>query len=128
MKSMTAPFQIINGKIADTSDFVKMMEQKIINVLVTNKFERGMIPDFGAGVQQLLFDSIDELVEVDFKTDAAQELVGRVSGLNIVDIHIEQTDESIADITVAYRTLLSGVRTTSFSVAIPGLLNEETPI
>lgn len=87
-----------------------------------------MIPDYGAGVDQLLFDSLDDLVEVDFKTDAAQELVGRVSGLNIVDIHIKQTAESTADITVAYRTLLSGVRTTTFSVAVPGLLNEETPI
>lgn len=125
---MLSPFQVTGGKIADTTDFVKIIEQKIINVLVTNKLERGMIPDYGAGVDQLLFDSLDDLVEVDFKTDAAQELVGRVSGLNIVDIHIKQTAESTADITVAYRTLLSGVRTTTFSVAIPGLLNEETPI
>jgi phage baseplate assembly protein W len=128
VKSLAAPFQIVGGKIDSTDDPTRIIEQKIVNVMTTGKLERPMIPDYGAGTQQLLFDNIDELVEVDFRSEAATELANRVSGLNLVDIRIEQTDETTASITVSYRTTLSGVRSTTFSVALPGLLTEETPI
>ena len=126
--SLKVPFQIAGGKVCTTSDHTAINEQKIINVLVTGKFERPMIPDYGAGVQSLLFDAIDELVEVDFKTDAVQEVLARVSGLNILDVTVKQTDESEATITVYYRTPMSSVQSTSFNVAIPATLTEESPL
>lgn len=128
MKSFMVPFQVVGGKIASTTDPVRIIEQKIIDVLTTSKLGRLMLPDYGAGVQQLLFGNIDDLVEVDFKTDAASELASRISGLGLVDISIRQSDESTASITVFYRTTLSGVRSVTFSVALPGTLDEESQI
>lgn len=127
-KSLRVPFRVDGGRIGVTTDITTRNEQKIVNVLVTNRLERQMIPDYGAGVQALLFDGIDELVEVDFRTDAISELLTRVSGIEVLDIRIVQTDESEATITVYYRTPLSAVQSTSFSVVVPGTLTEESLI
>lgn len=127
-KSLRIPFRVDGGRIGVTTDLTVRNEQKIINVLVTSKLERPMIPDYGAGVQALLFDSIDELVEVDFKIDAVAEILQRVSGLSILDVKIVPTGESEATITVYYRTPLSAVQSTSFPIVVPGTLTEESPI
>ena len=127
-KSLKIPFQVEGGKITTTTDVTAINEQKIVNVLVTNKFERSMLPDYGAAVQKLLFDSIDELTEVDFKTDAVTEVLARVSGVTVLDVRVQQTEESEATITVYYRTPLSNVQSTSFNVVIPSTLNEESPL
>ena len=128
MSSLIAPFQIVGGRVASTSDVNRIVEQKIINVLTTAKLERVGLPEYGAGVQHLLFEDIDELVMVDFKTDAATELSDSISGLQLVDIGITQKDDTTADITVIYRTPLSPARSTTFSVTLPGPLTEESPL
>ena len=128
MSSLIAPFQIVGGRVASTSDVNRIIEQKIINVLTTAKLERIGLPEYGAGVQHLLFEDIDELVMVDFKTDAATELADSISGLQLVDIGITQKDDTTADITVIYRTPLSPARSTTFSVSLPGPLTEESPL
>jgi len=127
MTSLRVPFNITGGSVADTVDVVKIIEQKIVNTLVTGKYERVMLPEFGAGVQQVLFDDIDELVEVDFKTDASSELTERVSGITIVNILLRQSEGSTATITVYYRTPLSEVRVAVFKVPV-GILTEESAI
>lgn len=86
-----------------------------------------MLPDYGAGVQALLFDAIDELVEVDFKTDAVNEILSRVSGITVLDVKVVQSAESEATITVYYRTPLSSIQSTSFSVSASSL-TEESPL
>ena len=127
MKGLQIPFNVVGGKIADTNDLDRLIEQKIINVLVTGKYERPMIPEYGAGIQALLFDTIDELVEVDFKIDASSELSNRVSGINIIDIRVEQTSSSEVTITVYYRTPLSPARSTTFTLPL-GILTEESEL
>jgi phage baseplate assembly protein W len=127
-KGLRIPFNVEGGGIASTSSISKLNDQKITNVLVTSKLERHMLPDYGAGVQALLFDAIDELVEVDFKTDAVSEILSRVSGITVLDIKVVPSAESEATITVYYRTPLSSIQSTSFSVVIPGSLNEESPL
>lgn len=127
MKGLQIPFNVVGGKIADTTDENRLIEQKIINVLVTGKFERPMLPEYGAGVQSLLFDTLDELVEVDFKTDASSELADRVSGISLIDLRIEQTGSSEATVTVYYRTPLSPARSTTFTLPL-GILTEESEL
>ncbi len=126
--SFRLPFQVVGGRISSTNDADVQIRQKIIDVLVTDKFERPMLPNYGAGTNQLLFEGVDELTEVDYKVDAVQEITTRVSGVNIIDIRIEPTEENEAAITVYYRTPLSTVKSTTFYVVIPGSLDEETPI
>lgn len=127
MKSLIVPFQVNGGHVADTSDVGQIIRQKIINVLTTGKLERVGLPHYGAGVQQLLFEAIDSLVEADFKIDAASELGDNITGLNLVDLRITQTAESRADITVLFRTPLSNVRSMTFSVRLSDL-DEESPL
>lgn len=127
MKSLAVPFNIVGGSVSDTTDLDLVIEQKIINVLVTSKFERVMLPDYGGDVQALLFDTIDELVEVDFKTDAEQELSSNVTGIQIIDIKVEPTLNSEATITVYYRTPLSPARSTVFTLPL-GILTEESEL
>jgi phage baseplate assembly protein W len=126
MKAFRVPFSLSGGSIAETTDYQRQVEQKIIDVLVTGRFERVMLPSYGAAVQQLLFDSIDELVEVDFRVDAANEVLARVSNVNIVDIQVKPEDESQANVVVYYRTPLSGTQSVTFSVTTA--LTEETPL
>lgn len=127
MKSIATPFNVVGGSIGSTTDLTKIIEQKIVDVLVTGKMERPTIPGYGAGVQQLVFDNIDALEVADFRTDAGLELSRRVTGLNITEISLTQDEESTATVTVQYRTTLSSVRSLTFQVA-PGILTEESPI
>lgn len=128
MTSLQVPFNVSNGRVLSTDDEKRVIEQKIINVLVTSRLERHMIPEYGAGAAGLLFDDIDELVEVDFKEDARAEVLARVSGVTIVDIKVERVGESQADLTVYYRMPLSPVQSMRLSVTVPGALTEESPI
>ncbi len=126
-KTLRVPFRVDGGRIGTTSTNTTINDQKIINVLVTSRLERHMLPDYGAGVQALLFDAIDELVEVDFKTDAVNEILSRVSGITVLDVKVVQSAESEATITVYYRTPLSSIQSTSFSVSASSL-TEESPL
>lgn len=127
MKSLAVPFNISGGRVATTTDSNRIVEQKIVDVLVTGKLERPTLPGYGASGQQLLFDNVDELLAADFKTDAGLELARRITGLNVVDIRLSQDDDQVATIQVFYRTTLSAVRSVTFQV-IPSVLTEETAI
>lgn len=127
-RSITTPFNVVGGSIGDTRDSNRHIRDKIIDVLVTGKRERSGNAGHGAGIQQLLFDHIDELVLADFKTDASYEISRSVSGVQIIDIRVAVTDDTTATITVYYSTPLSAPVSTTFSVRLPGVLNEETPL
>ena len=124
--SLLSPFSITGGRIAVTDDLARQVEQKIRSVLTTDRFERVGIPSYGAGVNQLLFGQIDDLVTADYKVDAMQEIADRVSGIIIVDIRLTSVNDSEADITVFYKLPLAAVRQTTFRIALPGSLSEET--
>lgn len=126
MKTMIVPFRLAGGGVAATSDAVRATEQKIINVLTTGKMERVGLPNYGGGVRELLFENIDELVEADFKMDAAAEITDNVPGLNLVDIRIVQTEDSQANITVYYQLPLSAIGSVTFSVTAS--LTEESAV
>ena len=134
MKAIRVPFSLIGGGIGETGDPARIAEQKIINTLVTNNGERVMNHNFGASTARLLFDINSSLEFSDFKTDAIQELKRSVSGVDIIDIRINQSfynqvaDPTTATITVIYRLPLGSVQATSFNVAIPGQIAEDTLI
>jgi phage baseplate assembly protein W len=128
MKSLVTPFRVDGGKIATTSDASVALEQKITDVLVTNAFERPMLPEYGANLRSILFEPIDELVAADFKNDAAQEIASRVSSIDVVDMAVYQDsdDVSVVHIDVQYSPPLAPVQTLSLSI-MTGVLTEETP-
>ena len=127
-RSMVFPFSIEGGSVASTIDPVKQLEQKIIAVLVTGKQERSGNAGFGAELQQLLFDNIDDLVQADFKVEASYEITRNITGVQIIDIRVIETDESTAEVTVYYQTPLAPATSTTFNISLPGVLTEESPL
>lgn len=124
--SLTFPFQLEGGRISSTTDVTRQIEQKIHAVLRTSRLERIGIPSFGAGVDQLLFEPLDDLISADFRVDAMNELVDRVSGIVVLDLKTTAVNDTTADITVFYQLPLSAVRQTTFRIAVPGTLDEES--
>ena len=124
--TILTPFTVTGGHIGQTTDLDTQIKQKIVNVLFTDRYERIGISSYGAGINQLLFGDIDDLVSADFRIDAMTELSDRISGIIFTDIKVVTTTESEADITVFYKLPLAAVRQTSFRVALPGSLSEET--
>ena len=136
MKSIKVPFNFSGGRVVTTESPTVAAEQKIINVLTTNKYERVMRHRYGANINQLLFDEIDELSIADFVVDAKQEAADNISRTSILDIKLTPTSsiasygnsETTLGITVVYRIPLGAPQVVSFRVAAPGILTEDTPI
>ena len=120
------PFQLSGGRVASTTDTFTQIDQKILSVLTTDLFERVGISSYGAGINQLLFDPIDDLVSADYRTDALNELADRVGDIIFTDIRLAVVNDTQADITVYYRLPLADVRQTTFRIALPNSLTEET--
>lgn len=124
--SILTPFQVVGGRIGDTTDTTTQIEQKILTTMLTDRLERIGIPDFGVGITQLIFEPIDDLVTADFKVDALAELRDRVSGVTVVDFNVSTIQDSTAIITVLYKLPLSAIRQVTFRVAVPNAFDEES--
>lgn len=124
--SLLTPFQIVGGRIGTTTDTVTQVQQKILTTLTTDLLERVGIPDFGVGINQLLFGNIDDLVSADFRVDALTEFSDRISGVEVVDVRVTSQEETTANISVLYKLPLSATRQVSFQVALPGSFTEES--
>lgn len=86
MRTIKLPISFQNGRLATISDINQIIKQKIIDVLVTSKNERVMIPEYGSGAYSLLYESMDPTVFADFRADALQELAVNVTGATILDV------------------------------------------
>jgi phage baseplate assembly protein W len=136
MKAIKIPFQFNGGRVSTTTSESTIAEQKIVDVLTTSNFERVMNHQYGAGINNLLFEPIDELVVLDFKTDAIAEIRSNVSRVNVMDIRMSPSNsvaaygspETTMGVTVVYRLPLGSAQIVKFNVAIPGDLNEDSII
>lgn len=131
MKSIKIPFSFENGSIRETRDRRTLEEQKIINVLVTSDMERVNRPFYGAGARDLLFELNDELVFLDFKTDALDECRIYISTCQVADIRGRMTDyisgeESVMMLDVLYNIPFGTTEVVTVDVAIPGQVTEDT--
>lgn len=136
MKSIKIPFNYNGGKTDSTTSLTTIAEQKIIDLLTTNKYERVFRHRYGASVKRFLFEPLDELSLTDFVTDAVQSARASISRADILDIKIVPTNRVIAytspettlGINVIYRLPLGAPQIVRFNVAIPGQLTEDSPI
>jgi len=105
MPALKTPFSISsNGTVSQTTDARRAVEQRITDVLVTTKGERVMRPTYGAGMTELLFEPIDDLLYGEFRMDGLEELARSVSGVGIENLVITPTDSSMTDM---YETSLN---------------------
>lgn len=136
MKSIKVPFNYSGGKTESTTSLTAIAEQKIIDLLTTNKYERVMRHRYGASVKRFLFEPLDELSMTDFVTDAIQSARSAISRADILDIKIVPTNrvisytspETTLGINVIYRLPLGAPQLVRFNVAVPGQLTEDSPI
>ena len=136
MASIRIPFQFDGGSVGHTSALDVVARQKIVDVLNTSPFERVMRHNYGANLQSLLFEPIDGLAFADFKTDAIQTLNENLSRIQVLDLikvpnqvsYYNGSDETTMTINVVYRLPLGAPKVVEVAIAIPGALNEDTPI
>lgn len=136
MKSIKIPFNYTGGKTEFTTSVNTIAEQKIIDVLTTNKFERVMRHRYGSGIRRLLFEALDDLSLADFIIDARQDASDSISRVSILDIRVASTNsvasyanpETTLGVTVVYRLPLGSPQIVRFNVAVPSELTEDSII
>lgn len=136
MSSIKIPFTFDSGRVSTTKSSSIVAEQKIVDVLVTSKYERPMRHDYGAGINQLLFEPIDTLNLSDFSTDAKQEMAANITRVTILNIGITEGDavaaygnpDTTLGVSVSYQIPLGSPQVLSFKVDSMGLIVEDTPI
>jgi phage baseplate assembly protein W len=136
MKSIKIPFSYSGGKTNSTSSLATIAEQKIIDLLTTDKYSRIMFHRYGGNTRSFLFDMVDDLVLTDFITDVKQEARDYLSRVEILDIRVTSPDKMVSytspetsvGITVYYRLPMGSPQILRFKVAVPGQLTEDSII
>lgn len=116
------PFQIDGrGRVAEVAE-AQHVRQLIEQVLFTVPGERVNRPDFGCGLQQLVFDpNSDELAATtEFLVQGSlQQWLGDRIEVDIVQVNNERADEGILSITIRYILLRTQeIQTETFSKSL----------
>jgi len=90
---ITLPIQI--GKTAFNQSFITadQVKSNIKNLLLTKRFERLMQPEFGSGIQELLFNMNDEMFADNLENTIVDTLSKWLPYVNVETINIEQSNE-----------------------------------
>jgi hypothetical protein len=136
LRTIAVPFAFSGGYLRTTADPHLIARQEIIDVLVTDKFERVMAPSYGANTSSLMFEPvIDSLLEADFKDGALAMLNENLSNAVAVGLTITSTSpdgsfagpghaEATIYVNVKYKLLAdNAVVTVSVGVVNPINLN-----
>lgn len=101
-------FPLINGgQFTRTNKFSDQIKANIINVLLTERGERPMQPDFGVGLKKLLFENIENADEIKPEIETQLELF--VPDIQIIDLNSEfLEDNHLLHITLAYQIITTG--------------------
>lgn len=104
---LALPIQITNVAFDQTFKTNDQVRFNIINLLLTRKGERVMQPDFGTGLHELLFETIDEDLEErleDTITEAFERWLPYVTLETVeIDISNELRDQNKANMTIFFR-------------------------
>lgn len=130
MKSLSLPFRIdVDGHVATTGQYAKVVEGQLLDVLATNHTERIMRPDYGADLQRALFDPVDDLV----RSDAGRQVMARIQQwaprvtMDTVRFNSDALKPGQVFVDVTFKAgALSEVLT--IRVPVSAFLNEETPL
>lgn len=90
---ISLPIQIGNSGFIQTFKTADQIKSNIKNLLLTKKGERILQPEFGSGLQELLFEPIDDEFELKIETAINNALEKWLPYVSIDEIDIEATDE-----------------------------------
>ena len=100
-----------DGPVAFNSTYstTEQIKSNLINLLLTNKGERIMNPEFGADLKTVLFEGITEDTSNIIKTWISTNVSIFIPEITITNLIIDkQEDQNTINITVQYRINLSG--------------------
>jgi len=100
-------FPLVNaGDFTRTSKFSDQIKANIINVLLTERGERPMQPNFGVGLKKLLFENITNADEIKPEIEAQLEIY--VPDIQVIDLESNfLEDDHLLHITLAYQLLIT---------------------
>jgi phage baseplate assembly protein W len=104
---ITLPIQIGNTAFNQSFTSFEQVKSNIKNVLLTKRLERVMNPDFGSGLQELLFEMNDEILVSDVESvirDAVEKWLPYVT-VETVDVEVsnELKDRNQLNVSVTFR-------------------------
>ena len=110
MRAFTNPLTINGGTINSTDVYGRIVQDQVIDAVITNARERVMRPDYGANLQGSLFDPSDKVVRADMARAVQQrlevltprasidsvEITNTVGSENLVRVHVNFTSQFVA--------------------------------
>ena len=104
---ITLPIQIGNTAFNQSFITADQIKSNIKNLLLTKKFERLMQPEFGSGIQELLFNMNDELFADNLENTIVDTLSKWLPFVNVDTINIQQPndykDNNKVEVSVTFR-------------------------
>jgi len=90
---ITLPIQIGNTAFNQSFITADQVKSNIKNLLLTKRFERLMQPEFGSGIQELLFNMNDEMFADNLENNIVDTLSKWLPYVNVETINIQQSNE-----------------------------------
>jgi len=90
---ITLPIQIGNTAFNQSFVTADQVKSNIKNLLLTKRFERLMQPEFGSGIQELLFNMNDEMFADNLENTIVDTLSKWLPYVNVETINIQQSNE-----------------------------------
>lgn len=119
---ITLPIQIGNTAFNQSFTTAEQVKSNIKNLLLTKKGERVVQPEFGSGLQSLLFEFNDGELSEKIETTITQALEQWLPYVTAESIDIEQTndnkDRNLVNVSISFSILNTpDLNTVSFTVA-----------
>jgi phage baseplate assembly protein W len=104
---ITLPIQIGNTAFNQSFKTADQAKSNIKNLLLTKKYERLMQPQFGSGLQELLFEINDEEFAEKIENTIIDTMALWLPYINVDSIDIQQTNElknaNTVEISISFR-------------------------
>lgn len=104
---ITLPIQITNTAFAQSFTTREQVSSNIKNLLLTKKGERILQPEFGSGLQELLFDFNNDELPTKIEDTITEALEQWLPYVTIDSIDVEQTDylkdRNRANVSISFR-------------------------
>lgn len=85
-----------NGYFEQTFTTLEVAKTNMFNLILTNKGERPMLPDFGTRIYSLLFENVDTEI-VDIVEEEIREAVNTwLPYVNITELFVDDSNENLS--------------------------------
>jgi phage baseplate assembly protein W len=106
-KDVSMSFQInplTNDLIALTN--ATAISRSVRNIVFTSRGEKFFNPEFGSGVNRLLFENMDELTAASLRDEIASSIVNFEPRVSLLDVIVDPLyDENAFNVTISYKII-----------------------